>query len=634
MKLAYGLIFLGFLQSVACQMIDQQVQVLSEVKMMLNDSRGVLEEWNDHLDTACSAIATVMCAEGQVVQITLSSSGLSGVLSPSIAKLTTLQRLFLDGNNITGGIPQDIGNLSSLAILKLQNNLFNGSIPDSFGRLSKLENLDLSHNHLSGNIPISLSNIPSLNSINLAYNNLSGEIPELLHASLYNYTGNHLNCGPHSMPCEGNINDTGGSRKSTIKVVLGSIGGAIVLVLVAILILRRMPCRRYLCSDVPDEHALSLDLGQTQQFSLHHLMIATGNFSRQNFLGKGSLAKVYRGVLPDQDDKAVAVKRFVKIKNHGRDMAFKREAEVIRVPVHNNILRLIGYCMERKERLLVYPFMENLSLSSKLEGLKPNEPTLDWAKRMKIALGIAHALEYLHDNCNPPIIHRDIKAANVLLNGNFEAVLGDFGLARVMDQGKEIVTTEIQGTVGYMAPEYRSTGKASTKTDVYGYGVLVLEIVTGKGPDFHVNVKHLMQEGKPQEIVDPNLDRAYQREELIKLIKISLFCTQEEADRRPTMSEIVKMLEADVQQYRWGESLWAQLISQPWREQHDQMVIQKLFDLGNAPSPASQPVSEADRASLGGEEEQGPWTVWERGESSHQREWVSMTCGIQGPGAV
>ncbi|VAI85339.1 unnamed protein product [Triticum turgidum subsp. durum] len=439
---------------------------------------------------------------------------------------------------------------------------------------------------------------------NLAYNNLSGEIPELLHASLYNYTGNHLNCGPHSMPCEGNINDTGGSRKSTIKVVLGSIGGAIVLVLVAILILRRMPCRRYLCSDVPDEHALSLDLGQTQQFSLHHLMIATGNFSRQKFLGKGSLAKVYRGVLPDQDDKAVAVKRFVKIKNHGRDMAFKREAEVIRVPVHNNILRLIGYCMERKERLLVYPFMENLSLSSKLEGLKPNEPTLDWAKRMKIALGIAHALEYLHDNCNPPIIHRDIKAANVLLNGNFEAVLGDFGLARVMDQGKEIVTTEIQGTVGYMAPEYRSTGKASTKTDVYGYGVLVLEIVTGKGPDFHVNVKHLMQEGKPQEIVDPNLDRAYQREELIKLIKISLFCTQEEADRRPTMSEIVKMLEADVQQYRWGESLWAQLISQPWREQHDQMVIQKLFDLGNAPSPDSQPVSEADRASLGGEEEQ------------------------------
>ncbi|XP_044961176.1 LRR receptor kinase SERK2-like isoform X1 [Hordeum vulgare subsp. vulgare] len=587
MKLVHGLIFLGFLQSVACQMVDQQVQALSEVKMMLNDSRGVLEEWKDHLDTACSAIATVLCAGGQVVQISLSSSGLSGVLSPSIAKLKTLQRLFLDGNDISGGIPQEIGNLSSLIILRLENNLFNGSIPDPLGRLSKLQHLDLSQNLLSGNIPISLSNIPSLNSINLAYNNLSGEIPELLHAALYNYTGNHLNCGPHSMPCEGNINNTGGSRKSTIKVVLGSIGGAIVLVLVAILILRRMHSRHYLCFDVPDEHALSLDLGQTQQFSFHHLMIATGNFGRENFIGKGSLTEVYKGVLPGQDDKAVAVKRFVKIKKHEDDMAFRREAEVIRVAVHNNILRLTGYCMERKERLLVYPFMENLSLSSNLEGLKPNQPTLDWAKRMKIALGVAHALEYLHDNCNPPIIHRDIKAANVLLNGNFEAVLGDFGLAMIMDQGKAIVTTEIQGTVGYMAPEYRSTGKASTKTDVYGYGVLLLEIVTGKGPDFHVNVKHFMQEGQPQEIVDPNLDRAYQREELIQLMNISLLCTQEEAELRPTMSRIVKMLEADARQDRWAESLHAQLISRGWLEQYEERAIQKFAGNAFAPSPDS-----------------------------------------------
>lgn len=621
MKLAYGLILMGFLQSVACEMFDQQVQALFEVKMMLNDSRGVLKDWNRYLDTACDTTATVMCGpDGNVVEISLSSSGLSGVLSPSIAKLTTLQRLFLDDNNITGGIPQEIGNLSSLTTLKLENNQFNGSISNSLGHLSELQNLDLSQNLLSGNIPISLSNIPSLNSINLAYNNLSGEIPEQLHASLYNYTGNHLNCGPHLMPCEGNTNNTGGSRKSTIKVVLGSIGGAIVLVVaMCVLILRRMPCRRDLFFDVPDEHALSLDLGLTQQFLSHHLMMATRNLSTENFLGKGSFAEVYKGVLPGRDNKAVAVKRLVKGENHGDDMAFRREAEVIIVAVHRNLLKLIGYCMAPRELFLVYPYMENSSLSSSLQGSKP---TLDWTRRRKIALGAARGLEYLHDNCNPPIIHGDIKAANVLLDGNFEAMLGDFGLAKLMDQGQEIVTTGIQGTVGYMAPEYRSTGKASTKTDIYGYGVLVLEIVTGKGPDFHVNVKHLMQEGRPEEIVDPNLDHVYQREELVKLINISLLCTQEEADLRPTMSEIVKMLEADVRQHRWGELLQAQLTSRPWHEQHQQMVIQNMLAYESSSvthsSPASQPVAEADskapvrqreeQASLGGEEEQGPWT--------------------------
>jgi len=211
MKLvAFGLVLLGCLQSLAAP--DLQVIALYEMRMMLTDSHGVLKDWNDNQVSPCY-LANVRCDQhGDVIGITLSSSGLSGVLSPSIAKLTTLQQLLLDGNSITGGIPQELGNLSNLMTLKLGRNSLNGSIPESFGFLSELQNLDLSQNLLIGNIPSSLSNLSSLNNINLAYNGLSGEIPEqLLQVSQYNYTGNHLNCGQHLTSCAGGTTKTGGS---------------------------------------------------------------------------------------------------------------------------------------------------------------------------------------------------------------------------------------------------------------------------------------------------------------------------------------------------------------------------------------------------------------------------------------
>ncbi|VAI70960.1 unnamed protein product [Triticum turgidum subsp. durum] len=185
MKLvALGLVLLGCLQSLAAP--DFQVIALYEMRMMLTDSRGVLKDWNNNQVSPCY-FDNVRCdQDGSVIGITLSSSGLSGILSPSIATLTTLQQLLLDGNSITGGIPQELGNLSNLMTLKLGRNSLNGSIPKSFGLLSELQNLDLSENLLIGNIPNSLSNLSSLNNINLAYNSLSGEIPEqLLQVSQY-----------------------------------------------------------------------------------------------------------------------------------------------------------------------------------------------------------------------------------------------------------------------------------------------------------------------------------------------------------------------------------------------------------------------------------------------------------------
>lgn len=587
--LAFGLVLLGCLQPFAA--IDLQVIALNEMRTMLNDSRGVLNDWNSNQVSPCYFVNVRCNQDGNVIGIILSSSGLSGVLSPSIAKLTALEQLFLDDNSITGRIPQELGNLSKLMTLKLGRNHLNGSIPETFGLLSELQNLDLSQNLLSGNIPSSLSNLSLLNDINLANNNLTGEIPEqLLQVSQYNYTGNHLNCGQNLISCEGGTTKTGGSRKSTLKVILGSIGGAVTLLVVVVLFVlwwQRMRHRPEIYIDVAGQHDHSLGFGQIKRLSWRELQIATNNFSEQSVLGKGGFGKVYKGVLPGPDGKKVAVKRLFEVESPEGEMAFLREIELISIAVHKNILRLIGFCTTPTERLLVYPFMENLSVASRLRDIKQNEPTLDWPTRMRIALGAARGLEYLHEHCNPKIIHRDVKAANVLLDGNLEAVIGDFGLAKMMDMGRNTVTTAVRGTMGHIAPEYFKTGRPSVKTDIFGYGVMLLEIVTGERaifPDFLEGagevmlidqVKLLMQEGRLEEILDRNMDYVYDFQELANIIQIALLCTHMDPDQRPAMSEVVHMLEGNtVPTDRWEEWQIAELTR---RQQYENRQHHNLF---------------------------------------------------------
>ncbi|XP_066337394.1 LRR receptor kinase SERK2-like isoform X4 [Miscanthus floridulus] len=545
--LAFMLLLLGCQQSYLSLAVDFEVEALVEMKMQLVDSRGVLSDWKDNQMSACYW-TNVNCQDNKVATIILSSSGLTGTLSPSIAKLTSLQQLKLDNNNITGGIPLEFGNLSSLTILNLGGNNLNGSIPDSLGQLSKLQNLDLSHNYLSGNIPSSFSNLPSLNDINLAYNNIGGEIPQhLLQVAQYNYAGNHLNCGQNLFSCEGGRTRTG-----------------------------------------QNDHMF--EFGQIKRFSWRELQIATNNFSEQNVLGKGGFGKVYKGVLPGPNSIKIAVKRLLNVDSREGEMAFLREVELISIAVHKNILRLTGFCTTPTERLLVYPFMENLSVASRLRDIKLNEPALDWSTRMRIALGAARGLEYLHEHCNPKIIHRDIKAANVLLDGNFEAVVGDFGLAKMMDIGKNTVTTAVRGTMGHIAPEYIKTGRPSVKTDIFGYGVMLLEIMTGeRAIAFHPDrieeageimlidqVKLWMEEGRLLNLVDRNLGGVYNLEELEKVTQIALLCTHMDPDQRPTMSEVVQMLEGEiVPAERWEE--W-QLAELQRRQQHEMRQQGKLFN--------------------------------------------------------
>ncbi|CAA0838163.1 Probable LRR receptor-like serine/threonine-protein kinase [Striga hermonthica] len=547
---------------------DAQGDALYALKISLNASSNQLTDWNQNQVNPCTW-SKVLCEGSNVTTVTLSNMGFSGTLSPKIGILKTLNTLQLQGNGITGKIPEELGNLTSLTMLDLENNHLTGEIPSSLGNLKSLTFLILNQNNLSGPIPESLSSLSSLVNLQLASNNLNGSIPEqLFQISKYNFSGNQLNCGirsAHSCAFE----NGGHSSKSKAGMVIGIIGAFLVIILLGALLLlflwkgRQKGYRREVFVDVAGEVDRRIEFGQLKRFAWRELQLATDNFSEKNVLGQGGFGKVYKGVLGDNTK--VAVKRLTDFESPGGDTAFQREVEMISVAVHRNLLRLIGFCTTPTERLLVYPFMQNLSVASRLRELKPGEPVLDWATRKRVALGTARGLEYLHEHCNPKIIHRDVKAANVLLDEDFEAVVGDFGLAKLVDVRRTNVTTQVRGTMGHIAPEYLSTGKSSEKTDVFGYGIMLLELVTGqRAIDFSRleeeddvllldHVKKLEREKRLEGIVDRNLRREYEIDEVEMMIQVALLCTQSSPEDRPAMSEVVRMLEGEGLAERWEE---------------------------------------------------------------------------------
>ncbi|KAF6140577.1 hypothetical protein GIB67_013870 [Kingdonia uniflora] len=512
MKFANAVLILASIFSFVAA--DFQGDALFALRTSLNASPTQLPDWNQNQVNPCTWSNVNCDPDYNVVMLTLSSIGFSGYLSPKIGVLKTLTTLTLRGNNITGEIPKEIGDLSSLVRLDLENNLLTGDIPSSLGNLKKLQFLDLSQNHLSGSIPESIANLPSLINLQLSSNDLSGQLPDpLFRVSQYNFTGNKFDCG-RSFPrsCASNNNDAGTSNKSKLGTVIGVVGGVLGFFLLGGVIFllwkgRRKKYRQEVFVDVAGvqvqgssklrnvvkpppktnntwleqeegEDDRRIAFGQLKRFAWRELQLATDSFSEKNVLGQGGFGKVYKGVLGDNTK--IAVKRLTDYESPGGEQAFLREVEMISVAVHKNLLRLIGFCTTPSERLLVYPFMQNLSVAYCIREVKPGQPVLGWPTRKRVAVGTARGLEYLHEHCNPKIIHRDVKAANVLLDENFEAVVGDFGLAKLVDVRTTNVTTQVRGTMGHIAPEYLSTGKSSERTDVFGYGVMLLELVTGQ----------------------------------------------------------------------------------------------------------------------------------------------------------
>ncbi|OMO66721.1 hypothetical protein COLO4_30403 [Corchorus olitorius] len=297
-------------------------------------------------------------------------------------------------------------------------------------------------------------------------------------------------------------------------------------------------------------------------FSYEDLALATDNFSDLNLIGQGGFGYVHKGVL--KDGKVVAIKQ-LKAGSRQGEREFQAEVDIISRVHHRHLVSLVGYCIIEEKRLLVYEFVPNNTLEFHLHGKE--RPVMNWSTRMKIAMGAAKGLAYLHGDCQPKIIHRDIKASNILLDDSFEARVADFGLAKYSLDTDTHVSTRVMGTFGYMAPEYAASGKLTEKSDVFSFGVVLLELITGRRPvdkaqpffdDSIVDwvsitpynarplLAQALEHGNFDAFVDPRLQKDYDSSEMTRLVACAAACVRHSARHRPRMSQVVRALEGNI----------------------------------------------------------------------------------------
>ncbi|KAL3635147.1 hypothetical protein CASFOL_019694 [Castilleja foliolosa] len=293
-------------------------------------------------------------------------------------------------------------------------------------------------------------------------------------------------------------------------------------------------------------------LGWGHWFTLRDLEVATNRFSKEFVIGEGGYGVVYRGQLINGTP--VAVKKLLN--NLGQaEKEFRVEVEAIGHVRHKNLVRLLGYCIEGTHRMLVYEYVNNGNLEQWLHGAMRHHGFLTWEARMKVLLGTAKALAYLHEAIEPKVVHRDIKSSNILIDEEFNAKVSDFGLAKLLGAGKTHITTRVMGTFGYVAPEYANTGLLNEKSDVYSFGVLLLEAITGRDPvDYgrpapEVNLvdwlKMMVGSRRSEEVVDSNIETRPSIRALKRALLTALRCVDPDSDKRPRMTQVVRMLESE-----------------------------------------------------------------------------------------
>ncbi|KAI3846575.1 hypothetical protein MKX03_008257 [Papaver bracteatum] len=558
--------------------LTQDGKALLEIKGFLNNSRRLLDNWKYTDESPCNWTG-ITCHKNDnlVSSVNLANMQLGGIISPSIGKLRRLQRLALHQNSLHGTIPPEISNCSELRALYLRSNYLQGSLPPELGNLTNLIILDLSSNSLKGSIPPSIGRLTRLRSLNLSTNFFTGAIPNvgvLVGFGNKSFVGNLNLCGLQlQKPCLGSLgfpavlphtekDETAVPSKrfsrylnGVLIAAMSTMGLALIVLLsflwISLLSKKERTAKKYreVNKQVdPDPSARLITFHGDLPYSSSEIIEKLESLDEEHVVGSGGFGTVYRMVM--NDCSTFAVKRIDRSRE-GCDEVFERELEILGSINHINLVNLRGYCRLPSAKLLIYDYLALGSLDDLLHDGE-EEQVLNWNSRLRIALGSARGLAYLHHDCCPRIVHRDIKSSNILLDENLEPRVSDFGLAKLLVDEDAHVTTVVAGTFGYLAPEYLQSGRATEKSDVYSFGVLLLELVTGKRPTDSTFVKRglnvvgwmntMVGENRLEDIVDKRCTDA-NVDTLEALLEIGAKCTDANPDDRPCMNRALQMLE-------------------------------------------------------------------------------------------
>ncbi|XP_024389934.1 LRR receptor-like serine/threonine-protein kinase FEI 1 isoform X3 [Physcomitrium patens] len=585
---------------------------LLSLKALLHDPDNYLANWNESDADPCRW-SGVRCQlqTSRVEFLALPSKQLRGSISPEIGKLDQLRRLSLHSNELYGPIPKELGNCSSLRQLYLHRNFLTGSIPLELKDLKLLVTLDLASNGLTGSIPSFIGSLSRLGFLNVSSNFLTGEIPTngiLETFTAQSFLENPGLCGsqvgidcrgvspatapskpspasppPYSVPLplgDGNNparspgagsaagESTPGTSTKAQKhgysnaLLISAMSTVCTALLLALMcfwgwFLRNKYGKRKLnLSKVKGAEAYNeekvVNFHGDLPYTTVNIIKKMDLLDEKDMIGSGGFGTVYR--LQMDDGKVYAVKR-IGVFGLSSDRVFERELEILGSFKHRNLVNLRGYCNSPTARLLIYDYLPCGNLEEFLHDREPHEVLLNWAARLKIAIGAARGLAYLHHDCTPRIIHRDIKSSNILLDENLDPHVSDFGLAKLLEDKASHVTTIVAGTFGYLAPEYMHTGRATEKGDVYSYGVVLLELLSGRRPSDPSLIAEGMnlvgwvtlciKENMQSEIFDPEILDGAPKDQLESVLHIAVMCTNAAAEERPTMDRVVQLLEAD-----------------------------------------------------------------------------------------
>ncbi|KAL6192447.1 hypothetical protein ACLB2K_033535 [Fragaria x ananassa] len=589
MKIASALVSLIiFLSSLhLCRSIEDDLACLAGVKSSLADPGGRLSQWNlanNSVASICKLVG-VSCwneKENRLLSLQLPSMSLAGELPESLKYCHSLQTLDLSGNALSGSVPPQICDwLPYLVTLDLSNNRLSGSIPPEIVNCKFLNTLLLNDNGFSGSIPYELGRLDRLKKFSVSNNGLSGTIPpELSKFEKDDFEGNGKLCGkPLGSKCGGLS-----SKSLGIIIAAGAIGAAGSLILglgIWWWFFVRGSKKKQSFGGVGEKgesrwvgllksHKLvqvSLFQKPIVKVRLADLLVATSNFDSQNIVISGRTGVSYKAVLPDGS--ALAIKRLSGCKLGEKQ--FKLEINRLGQLRHPNLVPLLGFCVVEEEKLLVYKHMYNGTLYSQLHGsgnVSSQYGFLDWLTRLRIGVGAARGLAWLHHACQPPQMHQNISSNVILLDYDFEARITDFGLARLVgshdSNDSSFVNGEL-GEIGYVAPEYSSTMVASLKGDVYGFGVVLLELITGQKPleisnvveGFKGNlvdwVSHLSNTGRSVDAIDNVLAGKGHDDEILQFMKVACSCVVARPKDRPSMHQVYELLKSLADKHGFSE---------------------------------------------------------------------------------